>query len=99
MSRVLRNFRRFSDILNDNVPLIQSPRSGALLLHRGRFHCAKRTFTLHSLQRSEFHRRSHASLEASDGIRQSPRGESDTDPTFGESGTQLRLNWEAKNRR
>jgi hypothetical protein len=43
---------------------------------------------------------SHAATEASDGMRQSPRGESEPpEPTLGESGTQSRLNWFAKNRR
>ena len=64
-----------------------------LTVFRRPLHPAQRRF-IFPLQRE-----SHASLDASDGIRQSPRGESDTDPTFGESGTQLRLNWEAKNRR
>ena len=36
--------------------------------------------------------RSHRAAEASLGIRQSPRGERATVPTFGPSGTQLRLN-------
>ena len=36
---------------------------------------------------------------ASDGIRQSPRGDRATEPTLGPSGTQLRLNcWEKKRR-
>ena len=42
---------------------------------------------------------SHSFAEASLGIRQSPRGESDTDPTFGPSGRQLRLNCCEKKRR
>ena len=35
---------------------------------------------------------SQSAAEASDGIRQSPRGERDTEPTFGPSGRQERLN-------
>ena len=42
---------------------------------------------------------SHAVASASLGIRQSPRGDRLTVPTFGPSGTQLRLNWFWKNRR
>ena len=42
---------------------------------------------------------SHSADTASDGIRQSPRGESVTVPTFGPSGRQERLNCWAKNRR
>ena len=42
---------------------------------------------------------SQTAAEASDGIRQSPRGESVTDPTLGPSGKQLRLNCWAKKRR
>src|SRR5262249_57561326 len=43
---------------------------------------------------------SHADGEASLGMRQSPRGESEPpEPTFGASGTQSRLNWLAKKRR
>ena len=38
-------------------------------------------------------------LQASLGIRQSPRGDSVTEPTLGPSGRQLRLNCWAKNRR
>ena len=34
----------------------------------------------------------NAALDASAGIRQSPRGDKLTDPIFGPSGTQLRLN-------
>lgn len=41
----------------------------------------------------------HASTKASLGIRQSPRGDRDTDPTFGPSGIQDRLNCWEKNRR
>ena len=40
-----------------------------------------------------------AATEASEGIRQSPRGESVTEPTFGPSGRQLRLNCWMKKRR
>ena len=40
----------------------------------------------------------HISLEASDGIRQSPLGDSVTEPTFGPSGRQERLNCWMKNR-
>lgn len=42
---------------------------------------------------------SHSRADASDGIRQSPRGESVTVPTFGPSGRQERLNCCAKNLR
>lgn len=42
---------------------------------------------------------SQSAAEASEGIRQSPRGESDTEPTFTPSGAQLRLNCCAKNLR
>ena len=38
------------------------------------------------------------SADASDGIRQSPRGDSVTEPTLGPSGTQERLNCWLKNR-
>ena len=48
-----------------------------------------------SYPRRDFHR----SNEASEGMRQSPRGESDTVPTFGPSVEQLRLNCCVKNRR
>ena len=41
----------------------------------------------------------HSALQASLGIRQSPRGDSVTDPTFGPSGKQLLLNCWAKKRR
>ena len=41
----------------------------------------------------------HKALQASLGMRQSPRGDSVTDPTFGPSGRQLRLNCWAKKRR
>ena len=41
---------------------------------------------------SESHSRSHSAAEASDGMRQSPRGESETLPTFGPSGRAERLN-------
>lgn len=41
----------------------------------------------------------HNVLTASEGIRQSPRGDSDTDPTFGPSGMQERLNCCWKNLR
>ena len=41
----------------------------------------------------------HSSNEASDGMRQSPRGESEIVPTFGPSVEQLRLNCWVKNRR
>ena len=41
----------------------------------------------------------HSVLQASLGIRQSPRGDSVTEPTFGPSGRQLRLNCWAKKRR
>src|SRR5439155_24751392 len=40
----------------------------------------------------------HAAADASDGIRQSPRGLSVIVPTFGPSGSTLRLYWLAKNR-
>ena len=43
--------------------------------------------------------RSHAAAEASEGMRQSPRGESDTEPTFGPSGMAERLNCWVKKRR
>ena len=42
---------------------------------------------------------SHSADTASDGIRQSPRGESVTVPTFGPSGRQERLNCCVKKRR
>src|SRR6476620_9636090 len=42
---------------------------------------------------------SHTRAAASDGIRQSPRGDTLTEPTFGPSGRHDRLNWLAKNRR
>ncbi len=42
---------------------------------------------------------SQARADASDGIRQSPRGDRLTDPTFGPSGMHDRLNWLAKKRR
>ena len=48
-----------------------------------------------SASTSSSHRRAEASL----GMRQSPRGDSVTEPTFGPSGRQLRLNCWAKNRR
>ena len=35
---------------------------------------------------------SHIAADASDGMRQSPRGESDTEPTFGPSGSAERVN-------
>ena len=41
----------------------------------------------------------HSSLEASLGILQSPLGLSETEPTFGPSGRQERLNCWAKKRR
>lgn len=41
----------------------------------------------------------HSVLQASLGMRQSPRGDSVTEPTFGPSGRQLRLNCWAKKRR
>ena len=41
----------------------------------------------------------HSALTASDGIRQSPRGDKVTVPTFGPSGRQERLNCCVKNRR
>lgn len=47
----------------------------------------------------QVHGPSQVSGPASLGIRQSPRGERLTEPTFGPSGTQDRLNWLAKNRR
>ena len=43
--------------------------------------------------------RSHAAAEASEGMRQSPRGESVTEPTFGPSGMAERLNCWVKKRR
>ena len=43
--------------------------------------------------------RSHSALTASDGIRQSPRGDSETVPTFGPSGRHERLNCCVKKRR
>ena len=43
--------------------------------------------------------RSHSAAEASEGMRQSPRGESETEPTFGPSGIAERLNCCAKKRR
>ena len=45
------------------------------------------------------HSFSHSQLAASDGIRQSPRGESEQLPTFGPSGRHERLNCWAKKRR
>ena len=42
---------------------------------------------------------SHEAEEASEGMRQSPRGESEQEPTLGPSGRQLRLNCWAKKRR
>ncbi len=41
----------------------------------------------------------HSATDASDGIRRSPRGESDTVTTFGPSGAAERLNCCEKNRR
>ena len=41
----------------------------------------------------------HRAQAASEGIRQSPRGDRATDPTLGPSGTQLRLTCWVKNRR
>ena len=41
----------------------------------------------------------HSRATASDGIRQSPRGDRLTEPTFGPSGRQDRLNCWAKKRR
>ena len=42
---------------------------------------------------------SQSELEASDGMRRSPRGESETEPTFGPSGIAERLNCCEKKRR
>ena len=42
---------------------------------------------------------SQSELEASDGMRRSPRGESETEPTFGPSGIAERLNCCEKNLR
>ena len=42
---------------------------------------------------------SHSATDASDGIRKSPRGDSDMDPTFGPSGAAERLNCCEKKRR
>ena len=42
---------------------------------------------------------SQSTAHASDGMRQSPRGDSETEPTFTPSGTQLRLNCCEKKRR
>src|SRR5690349_8034836 len=55
-------------------------------------------FALSSVPPSSTHR-SHSAAWASLGIRQSPRGDRLTEPTFGPSGRQERLNWLAKNRR
>ena len=48
---------------------------------------------------SSFKSSSHAAADASDGMRQSPRGLSEHVPTFGPSGKQERLNCCAKKRR
>ena len=48
---------------------------------------------------SSFKSSSHAAADASDGMRQSPRGLSEQVPTFGPSGKQERLNCCAKKRR
>ena len=42
---------------------------------------------------------SQSELEASDGMRRSPRGDSETEPTFGPSGIAERLNCCEKKRR
>ena len=42
---------------------------------------------------------SHSAAQASEGMRQSPRGDSVTVPTLGPSGRQERLNYCEKNRR
>ena len=49
--------------------------------------------------RTEYKSASHMFLLASLGIRQSPRGDRETEPTFGPSGRQERLNCWAKKRR
>ena len=51
------------------------------------------------LDHSHVKESSQAVLEASDGIRQSPLGDSATEPTFGASGEQERLNCCEKKRR
>ena len=67
-------------------------------------HCGPVSSSAHGalfydLARSACTSASHASADASEGILQSPRGERATEPTFGPSGRQERLNCWAKKRR
>lgn len=61
--------------------------------------CSARAESVDAYGLSASASRSHSAADASLGMRQSPRGDSVTEPTFGPSGRQLRLNcWEKKRR-
>ena len=64
-----------------------------------RYDLSPHATTTHTYASKLSNSESQSELEASDGMRRSPRGESETEPTFGPSGIAERLNCCEKKRR